>query len=148
MRFVVFGLLIVVGCASAPYSTHPVVMDNDPILAERVRAAVEALNRVTAPGTFTFDEGQTHWARRVDVYRDEDPGRFFSTQPDVVAFTEFDGNNVSVALSSAATKAAIAHELGHAAGLDHVDDSNNLMYYRPVAWVLTPEQIATIMEAR
>lgn len=42
---------------------------------------------------------------------------------------------------------AFAHELGHAGGLDHVSDSDNLMYKRDNAgeWTLTEDQLNEIL---
>ena len=139
-------LLFLAGCATAPYSTHAVVV-NDPALAEDVARAVTELNEHVPPGTFTLETNGTVHVGYVEVFRDNNPERFFPSLDGVVAYTEFDGSIVSVGVSDRARYVAIAHELGHAAGLAHVDDPKNLMYYRPAWWNLTPEQIKTIRAA-
>jgi hypothetical protein len=50
---------------------------------------------------------------------------------------------VVVRIDPRATASAIAHELGHAAGLSHVDDRDNLMYFATSStrWGLSEEQL-------
>lgn len=60
-----------------------------------------------------------------------------------VGHTDRTARGVIVNIIPSATPASIAHELGHAAGLVHVDDVTNLMYpvTIPTRWSLNAHQI-------
>lgn len=145
------GLLFLLSACSIDVSRTVNVAPSAQGQEQAIQAAVDALNAKTGAESFTawtVDSG-----KRIDgeiVVRQDADGQIGPEQKGKDSKTAGETQptrfGVVVTLIADAPVRLIAHELGHAAGLEHVSDPGNLMYPSalPGEWTLTEEQIDRI----
>lgn len=114
---------------------------------ETLAAAVDRMNELA---------GREEWSiRAVDrehrlddeiIVRQEKGVRVTEDGDFVKGHTDRTHKGVIIRIADDCSERAFAHELGHAAGLSHVNDKGNLMYERANSgeWTLTEEQLDEI----
>lgn len=136
-----FALLLLVGCADTATTVN--VAPSADEHAEQAARVVEQLNDKI--GAHLFEVRVTDREHRIDdqiVMRGRDSmgdrvrGLCNRTRKGVIVYVTPETNDVQM-----------AHELGHAAGLEHSGDPGNLMYPKADGWGLTNAQRNRMMEA-
>jgi hypothetical protein len=141
------------GCyARLSYYTTHVVVQGDIELLHDVQKAVDRLNLLTEPGTFTVEDNvyNTPWHNVVYVIRDPELKKKHPEDKDIAGlwYLIHNGDIAVISVLDNVKTVVIAHELGHAAGLEHSSDRRNLMYHKANYFNLTQEQKDIIQSNR
>lgn len=143
-----FASLILLGaCGANDTSTHVNVAPSAEAKMEEVLEAVEKLNEMIGEETYSVRAVDSE--ERVDgevILRGTTELGESAAHEVRIGNTKKTRDGVVVRIDPRATPSAIAHELGHAAGLKHVDDPTNLMYRAtaPNRWGLNEEQLEVL----
>ena len=143
MRELIYAC-VVLSSACADISTRVNVAPSAMGKFDDISTAIEQLNAIVKTDAYTLD--LTVHERRADnevvVRGREELGQRVRG----LCTRELRGIVVLVTPDSSALQ--VAHELGHAARLKHVDDRSNLMHPQAQRWGLTEAQIDKILEAK
>jgi hypothetical protein len=148
MRALLLTVLLLSACADDTSTRVNVAPSAEPKMDD-ILEAVERLNREIGEDTYALQAVDSE--ERVDgvviIRASEELGRS-DEQAIRIGNTKKTHEGVVVRIVALATPSAIAHELGHAAGLSHVDDPTNLMYpvTAPNRWGLNEDQLEILRE--
>ena len=143
-------LLILVALCTAnacylPYDVchHVSIAPSARPLAGAIFMAIDRLNSKVPDQPWTADFVDSEEWRDGEVVIRLDPG--LKSRTGSIGWTHNTARGVMTLLMPTVHERDIAHELGHAAGLAHVDDEENLMYaWSDGGWGLTDEQISAL----
>jgi hypothetical protein len=141
------------GCLAFPATTYDVtttiyVAPSASALSGRVMAAVDWLNREAGERVYEVlsarGEGRVDGAALVRI--DDKLGCEVDEAPCMVGVTTRDVDGILIDLAPHPSLGIIAHELGHAAGLEHDRDPENFMYYLNPGLKMNAKQRAYLRE--
>jgi hypothetical protein len=140
-------LFLALGACAHDASTVVNVAPSAEPKMEEIAEAVERLNQQTGEETFVLRvvDSEERVDGEVILRGTRDLGKA-SAHEVRIGNTKRTREGVIVRIVLYATASAIAHELGHAAGLKHVDDSDNLMFREtaPNRWALNADQLTLL----
>lgn len=134
------AILFTTGCCF-DLSTRINVAPSAHNLSFRIERAVKRLNRLLGQEVFTIEYVTSE--TRVDneiIIR-----QVSKIKPNVIGTCNRTRRGIIINLLPNIEAIHVAHELGHAMGLDHHADKYNIMYYAPTSFNLTPGQIDHIL---
>ncbi len=131
-------------CGANDTSTHVNVAPSAEAKMDDIMEAVEKLNELIGEETYSVHAVDSE--QRIDgevILRGTTELGESDAHEIRIGNTKKTRDGVIVRIDPRATPSAIAHELGHAAGLKHVDDVANLMYRAtaPHRWGLNEDQL-------
>lgn len=141
---IIFCSILLGACGQTDTSTHVNVAPSAEAKMDDILVAVEKLNEKIGEETYTVHAVDSE--ERVDgevILRGSTELGESSAHEVRIGNTKKTRDGIVVRIDPRATASAIAHELGHAAGLKHVDDPTNLMYRAtaPNRWGLNEDQL-------
>jgi hypothetical protein len=141
------ALVFVVSCApELETSTHLAIAPSAEANTDAILEARDALNAAVGIEVFTVHAVDSEGMREGEAVL----GAGECSSPYAVACTFHTPHGVAIHLRGKASARTLAHELGHAAGLEHVDDPANLMFPEAPetdAWTLNAEQLEQLRKA-